>query len=271
MPVATEDKLVRLTGAISALESVLVAFSGGVDSTFLLAMCRNVLGEKVLAVTADSPVYPARELAGAAKAAASLGVKLLVVRTGQMRDPRFTANPRDRCYHCKRMVFGELGEVAAANQIRSLVEGSNLDDGDDYRPGARAAEELGVRRPLLEAGLTKAEIRAASRDMGLAAWDRPSQPCLATRIPYGSPITERSLATIDDAETFVRGLGVGQVRVRHHGRLASIEVAPRDIVRLADGDTRDRIVGHLKRLGYHHVVLDLAGYRTGSLNEGVTG
>ncbi len=269
MPVVTEDKLLRLKEMLSALESVAVAFSGGVDSTFLLAMCREVLGERVLALTAASPVHPAREVDGAAKAAGSLGVRHLVVRTEQMRDPRFTSNPADRCYHCKKAVYQDLARAAAADRIHTVVDGSQLDDRGDYRPGARAAAELGVRRPLEEASLTKAEIRAASREMGLAGWDRPPSSCLATRIPYGSPITEPALSAIDDAETFIRGLGVGQVRVRHHGRLASIEVDPRDIGSLADGNTRKRIVRHLKELGFRHVALDLAGYRPGSLNEGV--
>jgi uncharacterized protein len=199
-----------------------------------------------------------------------LRVKHLVVLTTELQSPQFTANSPDRCYHCKRGLFQALKEIAAANGVLNIVEGSNLDDLKDYRPGARAADEMGVRRPLQEAGLTKTEIRVISKEMGLLTWNRSSLACLASRIPYGSPITPEVLASIDAAETFIRSLGIAQVRVRHFGHTARIEVEPGDIEKLACGTNRQRIVDHLKELGYLHVTIDMAGYRTGSLNEGVS-
>ncbi len=265
-----EEKVPILKGELSALESVVVAFSGGVDSTFLLKMCCDVLGEKVLAVTADSPIHPARELPDAVKIAGSFGVKHLVLQSKELENPRFTANSPDRCYHCKVELFKTLRGLAASYGILNVVEGSNLDDLGDHRPGMRAAAELGIRQPLQEAGLTKAEIRAISKDLGLPTWNKPSMACLASRIPYGTPITREALAMIDSAEDFIRSLGIKQVRVRHYGHMARIEVEPQDIEKLAREDNRHLMLDHLKGLGYLHVTLDLAGYRTGSLDEGVT-
>lgn len=264
---STEEKLCRLRELLSLLDSAVVAFSGGVDSTFLLKMCRDVMGGKVLAVTADSPTYSSDELDNAVKIAKSLQVELVVIETKEFEDPRFVANPFDRCYYCKMDLFRSLREIAAAHGISSIVDGSNSDDLEDYRPGIRAAAEIGVRHPLQEVGLTKAEIRVISREMGLLTWNKPSQACLASRIPYGTPITGEALTLIDSAETFIRSLGIEQVRVRHYGKTARIEVEPRNIELLACETNRQRTVSHFKELGYVHVTLDLAGYRSGSMNE----
>ncbi|MDM7998417.1 MAG: ATP-dependent sacrificial sulfur transferase LarE [Dehalococcoidia bacterium] len=266
---SAEEKLSKMKEWLSGLDGVLVAFSGGADSTLLLKVCCDVLGDRVLAVTADSPVHPQGETDGAVRLAELLGVRHLVVKTAELRNPRFVANPPDRCYHCKKELFRRLKEIAAEKGISAVVEGSNVDDLRDYRPGARAAEESGVQRPLQEAGLTKAEIRSISRDLGLPTWDKPSLACLASRIPYGTPITTDVLASIDAAEAFIRGLGVSRVRVRHHGQIARIEVDPKDIETLTSETNRQRVINHLKGLGFVHVAVDLAGYRPGSLNEGV--
>lgn len=263
------EKLKKLKESLLGLDSVVVAFSGGVDSAFLLKMCCDVLAERVLAVTADSPIHPDHEVGDAVKTAESLRVKHTVIHTQEMQNPRFTANAPDRCYHCKKGLFQALKAIAVAEGVSNVVEGSNADDLEDYRPGTRAGDEVGVRRPLQEAGLTKAEIRSISKEMGLPTWNKPSLACLASRIPYGSPIMPEALASIDAAERFILSLGIDQVRVRHYGQTARIEVNPGDVEKLVCDTNRLRIVNQLRGLGYVYITLDLAGYRTGSLNEGV--
>ena len=248
--------------------SVLVAYSGGVDSTLLLWAALDALGPgRVLAVTASSPIFARRELAAAEDTIRRLGAHHRFVPTRQLEDEQFVQNSPRRCYFCKREMFTLLAEVARDEGLDWIVEGSNLDDRDEYRPGTQAVQELDVRSPLEEAGLTKAEIRSLSRRAGLPAWDRPAQTCLATRFPYGTPITSEGLARVEAAETILREMGFGELRVRHHGSIARIEVAAEQVARLAQPEVAAQVVVGFKRLGYIYVTLDLAGYRRGSLDD----
>jgi uncharacterized protein len=240
-----------------------------VDSTYLLAAALDALGPKrVLAVTADSDTCTDREREEARELARELGARHRFVTSREMEDPRFVANAPDRCYHCKRALLQELREVAHEKGLRSVVLGATVDDLGDHRPGMRAAREMGIHSPLLEVGLTKAEIRQLSRERGLPTWDKPSMACLASRIPYGTPITPQALERIGSAEGFLRDtLNLRQLRVRDHGPIARIEVEPQHIERLTQEEGRQRIVESLRELGYRYVTLDLAGFRSGSMNE----
>jgi len=262
-----EAKDKRLRDFLEGYGSLVVAFSGGLDSSLLLAAAHDVLGDRMLAVTAVSPIYPRRERAAAEALARALGVRFLQIETGDVARADFAANPPERCYLCKRELFGKLREIARKEKMAYVADGANADDLNDYRPGMRAARELGVVSPLVEAGLTKEDIRALSKRLGLATWDKASSACLASRIPYGEPITREKLAMIEAAEEFLEALGFRQVRVRHHGNVARIEVAPDEIERLASAAVRERVVHKLREIGYHYVCLDAEGYRTGSLNE----
>ena len=262
-----EVKLERLRTQLREIGSAAVAFSSGVDSTFLLRVAHEELGENVVAVTAHSHSFPKRELDEAAAFCAREGVRHEIIDSEELDIPGFAENPPDRCYHCKKALFGKLVAFAQANGLAAVLEGSNMDDDGDYRPGRRAIRELGIRSPLHDAGLTKAEIRVLSKRMGLPTADKPSFACLASRFPYGERITAAGLERVERAEQWLMdaGLGLAQLRVRSHGDMARIEVPPADIPRLAA--RAEEIVAALKSFGFTYVALDLQGYRTGSLNE----
>jgi uncharacterized protein len=263
----TSDKFQNLKRILKDMKSILVAFSGGVDSTFLLKTAQDVLGDHVLAVIAKSETYPEKEQKEAVKLAESWGVRFKVIQTRELDNPEFVKNPPTRCYFCKNELFSKLKEIAASENLVYVCDGANYEDLDDYRPGAQAAEELGVRSPLKEARLVKAEIREISRWMELPTWDKPSMACLSSRFPYNTHIDLESLKQISKAEDYLRNKGFTQVRVRHHGQIARIEVEAGQIDLLLDSQLRRDIVDSLKSFGYSYVTLDLAGYRTGSMNE----
>ena len=262
------EKHQRLKAIFKDMGKVLVAFSGGVDSTLLLKVAQDTLGNKnVLAVTALSPLYPERELQGVKKLIQTLGATHRLIHSNELEIPGFSKNPPNRCYYCKSKLFGELVDLAKEETIPVVVEGSTLDDDQDHRPGKMAIQELGIRSPLKEMGFTKAEVRELSKALGLPTWDKPSFACLASRFPYGEEITEEGLKRVDQAEDFLFGLGFKQVRVRHYGSLARIEILKEEMVRLMDGSLREKVVGYLKGIGYRYITLDLQGFRSGSMNE----
>jgi pyridinium-3,5-biscarboxylic acid mononucleotide sulfurtransferase len=266
MATERDPELTRLTGVLGGLGSACVAFSGGVDSSLVLWAAAETLGrEHVVAFTAVSETYLDEELDTARRLAAGLGVDHVVVRTGELGDPRFAANSRERCYHCKAHLVAQMRAVAAGRGCAALLDGANRDDLGDHRPGMRAAEEAGVRHPLLEAGLGKAAVRRLARLAGLATWDAPQQACLASRIPYGEPITADKLHAIGAAEAALRELGFRQCRVRHHGAVARVEIEPGELERACAA--RDDIARRVRAAGFTYVALDLDGFRSGSMNE----
>jgi pyridinium-3,5-biscarboxylic acid mononucleotide sulfurtransferase len=262
----TDDKYARLLDVLRGLESVVVAFSGGVDSTFLARAAGEALGDRALLVTADSETYPASELAAAKDLARSLGMRHVVVATRELDNPDYARNPTNRCFFCKEELFTTLAPIAEREGFRHLVYGANVDDLGDHRPGMESARQRDVRAPLIEAGLGKAEIRELSRALGLSTWDKPSFACLSSRFQYGDRITAEKLRQVDEAEECLRSLGFRQFRVRHHDRLARLEIPLDELPRLWEEGRREAIVKRFRELGYIYVTVDLAGFQSGSAN-----
>lgn len=262
-----DPKEQALRDLIAGVDSVVVAFSGGVDSAYLAWVAHDVLGDRALAVTADSASYPERHRALARSVAAQFALPHLIIKTDELERPEYRANPVNRCYYCKHELYTHLTALARDRGFAIVVDGNNADDRGDYRPGRQAAREFGVRSPLDEVGLTKDEIRALSRQAGLPTWDEPASACLSSRIPYHSEVTDEKLRTIERAETILHELGFRVCRVRHHDQVARIELGADEMARALAPETRDAIVRAFKEIGYQFVTLDLQGYRLGSLNE----
>jgi uncharacterized protein len=265
-----EEKYESLKKYIKELGSVVVAFSGGVDSTFLTKVCYDVLKDKAMAVTATSSTYPEREFKEAIKLAEEIGVKHKIIRSEELEIEGFSKNPINRCYYCKSELFSKLKRVADEEGMKYVLDGTNADDQGDFRPGRRAAKELGVKSPLLECGFTKDDIREMSLKLGLPTWNKPAYACLSSRFPYGEEITSQKLSMVERAEDYLLKLGFVGFRVRHHGDIARIELRKDQINRMLNEDIRKDVVSKLKEIGFKYVAIDIEGYRTGSMNEAVS-
>jgi uncharacterized protein len=266
MNILLQDKSDKLRAILTDMGGCVIGFSGGVDSTLLFAVAAEILGDRAVAVTAASKTYPERELNEACELAERIGGRHVVIVSEELDIAEFRDNPRNRCYYCKRELFGKLREIAGREDIGYVLDGTNIDDAGDHRPGRRAAEELQVRSPLEEAGFTKQDIRDLSRDMGLPTWDKPALACLSSRFPYGTAITPERVDQVGMAEESLRGLGFRTLRVRYHGSVARIELGEGEFER-ATGTERDTVVQLVKAAGFTYVALDLQGYRTGAMNE----
>ncbi len=262
-----DNKYNKLQSILTEMEEAVIAYSGGVDSAFLLKVAVDVLGDKAQAVLAVSPTYPSREFEKAKEVAAAIGAKLTIIETNEMEDDKFRSNPVNRCYFCKSELFTEITKLAKTNRYKNLVDGSNFDDLGDHRPGMKALKEQGVRSPLQEAGLNKAEIRELSNRLGLPTWDKDALACLSSRFPYGETIDLQKLRMVDEIENYMFDLGFRNIRARHQKTTLKIEVSPACLKRFFEDETRQKVVAKAKSLGYKYVTVDLEGYRQGSMNE----
>ena len=267
MTILSQSKLIEIKQLLLKNKKVAIAFSGGVDSTFLAKAAFDALGSNALAITIDSEAYPPNSILETRKMAEHIGIRLIEIKANACDIDGFRTNESDRCYHCKKALFTLMIETARVEGFSVIVDGTNADDSSDYRPGTQALKELGVQSPLRDVGFSKDEIRACSKELGLPTWDHQSFACLASRVPYGSEITPDRLERIGKAEALLRDLGLNHYRVRDHGTLARLELDSDGINRLMDDSTRNRIIDHIKACGFTYVTLDLQGFRTGSMNE----
>lgn len=262
-----DQKYAQLTNILHDMQHVIVAYSGGVDSAFLLKVAVDVLGDNAYGVLAVSPTYPSREYEKAKDLANQMGARLRIINTNEIEDENFVNNPVNRCYFCKSELFNEITRIAKQENLQNMVDGSNYDDLGDHRPGKKALQELNIRSPLQEAGLTKSNIRELSKRFGLPTWDKEELACLSSRFPYGEKIDIEKLRMVDEAENFLRDMGFRNIRARHQGKTMKIEVLPEDIKRFFEDNIRDTVLKKMKEIGYTYVTVDLEGYRRGSLNE----